>query len=89
MHAAELDCINALALTGVAKKLYVKGISSFKVSPGTGDVISVYVPEIKSAPASVAIYKSATLPKGGTESPQALARRNFFRVRCTDLHGSV
>lgn len=63
---------------GVAKKLYLKGVANFMMSPG-GGVIVAYVPEIKSAPASVALYDSASLPQGGTETPQALARRNFFR----------
>lgn len=51
------------------------------MSPGAGAVISTYVPEIKSTPASIAVFSTASLPQSGTETPQALARRNFFRVR--------
>lgn len=69
---------------GVVKKLAVKGLAGFAVSPNTSSpLVAAYVPEGKGAPGFVGIWALEKLSKG--DSPAPLARRSFFRVRNTEL----
>ncbi len=69
---------------GVAKKLAVKGLAGFAVSPNTAKpLLAAYVPEGKSAPGFVGIWDLNQLSKG--DSPAPIARRSFFRVRNSTL----
>lgn len=64
----------------MAKKLAVKGLAGFAVSPNTSaPLLAAYVPEGKGAPGFVGIWPLAQLSKG--DSPAPVTRRSFFRVR--------
>ncbi|EIE21931.1 eIF2A-domain-containing protein [Coccomyxa subellipsoidea C-169] len=69
---------------GVAKKLAVKGLAGFAVSPNTAKpLLAAYVPEGKSAPGFVGIWDLNQLSKG--DSPAPIARRSFFRANAAQL----
>ncbi|BDA46939.1 Eukaryotic translation initiation factor 2A [Coccomyxa sp. Obi] len=64
---------------GVVKKLAVKGLAGFAVSPNSSSpLVAAYVPEGKGAPGFVGIWALDKLSKG--DSPAPLARRSFFRA---------
>ena len=66
-------------LTGVQKKLGLKGVGGFAVSQNAGAIhLAAYVPEGKGAPGFVGVWPLGQLSKA--ESPPPVARRSFFRV---------
>jgi uncharacterized protein with WD repeat len=72
---------------GVAKKLAVKGLAGFAVSPNaSAPLLAAYVPEGKGAPGFVGIWDLNQLSKG--DSPAPIARRSFFRVRKPPTHAT-
>ncbi|KAK9918766.1 hypothetical protein WJX75_006714 [Coccomyxa subellipsoidea] len=69
---------------GVAKKLAVKGLAGFAVSPNaSAPLLAAYVPEGKGAPGFVGIWDLNQLSKG--DSPAPIARRSFFRANAAQL----
>lgn len=47
----------------ISKKLPVKGIASFTLSPGPNPKLAAYIPEAKSVPATILIYPYSGFPK--------------------------
>ena len=70
---------------GVAGKLRVPGCSACSVSPGTTDdgreLVAIYVPEKRGAPASASLYDVAEIVRNSEAEP--LARKSFFK--CKDI----
>ena len=66
---------------GVAKKLGLKGIGGFAVSPSPSDeVLAAFVPEGKGIPGFIGLWKLRELGKS-PDSPAPYCRRSFFRAR--------
>ena len=65
---------------GVAKKLNLKGVAAFAISPDAADpVLAAFVPEGKGQPGYVGLWKIQDMDKSPNSVP-AFARRSFFRV---------
>lgn len=63
---------------GPVKKLPIKGVGAFALSPTT-PLIAVYVPEIKASPAFVGLYDYSGLTNS-SDAPPPICRKSFFRV---------
>ena len=75
-----LACISMSCAAGVAKKLNLKGVRAFALSPdATSPVLAAFVPEGKGQPGYVGLWKALDLDKSPDPVP-AFARRSFFRV---------
>ena len=67
--------------SGVARKLSLKGIGGFAVSPSsTDEVLAAFVPEGKGIPGFIGLWKLQELGKS-PNSPAPYCRRSFFRAR--------
>lgn len=69
---------------GILRKLHLKGLGGFAVSPAGGPHLAAYVPEMKGSPGFVAIYDHSQLIKGG-DPPPPICRRSFFRANQVKL----
>ena len=66
--------------SGVARKLSLKGIGGFAVSPSSSDqVLAAFVPEGKGIPGFIGLWKLQELGKS-PNSPAPYCRRSFFRA---------
>lgn len=76
-------------MAGVAKKLSLKGVGGFAVSPDAKvPVVAAFVPEGKGIPGFVGLWRLEELQKGPI-SPQPYCRRSFFRVRTSLLTACI
>ena len=67
-------------------RLRVPSVAVAKISPGTTPRVACFVPEVKGAPGSVRIYELERYSEAGVvETPEAVARKSFFRVNEVDL----
>lgn len=70
--------------TTAIRRLQLKGLGGFAISPGSAPLIAAYVAEAKGSPGFVGIWDHAALPPGG-EPPPPIARRSFFRANQVKL----
>ena len=72
---------------GVQKKLPLKGVGGFGISPtiATQARLAAWTPEARGSPGFVGVWDLQALGKG--DAPPPLSRRTFFRVRpITEKH---
>ena len=68
---------------GVQKKLPLKGVGGFGISPTEASQarLAAWTPEARGSPGFVGVWDLQALGKG--DAPPPLSRRTFFRVRAT------
>lgn len=79
LTAMSLAVFTFIGSTTAIRRLQLKGLGGFAISPGSAPLIAAYVAEAKGSPGFVGIWDHAALPPGG-EPPPPIARRSFFRV---------
>ncbi|MEW5320441.1 MAG: hypothetical protein WDW38_011515 [Sanguina aurantia] len=68
------------------RKLAIKGVGTFSISPSAGPPrLAAFLPEVKASPAAAAVYDWSVTGSGAAE-PAALVRKAFFRCQGAQMH---